>query len=596
MADFLNNYGKGDDSPTEDFKAPERRIAPRPQGGGPPRGGRGANSRIKELFANKVVRLGAVAFGCLIMVIGIVSLFSGVKAVDMANWRVADAQLWAAQNGVNLQVEYLYNDAIEADKVISQDVVIGAKVKKGAFFPIKVSQGHDMSVTLQMPDFTGANRSQVEAWQEENFMSKVYYMTESSKTVASGKVIRYRIGDESITGTVIRRDTPVYITVARGEGEAELVKVIDFKGKTHAEAMMFAQEAGITIEVNEVYDDYIPLGIIISQDIAAEQTISKGSVIIIIVSKGKKIVVPDFSSMTESVAIARASQLGISPVVERKYSPRQKDAFVSQSIPAGQIYDPSKNILVLTYSLGNTIPVPSFVDKPMMELEIWADDLNLKGADITIWFDTTQSNKEKGTILSQDRFNIVAGIDITIHCIVSSGDRIFVPDFTLLRQNQNYQYATVRDEAIAICSELGLVPVFEQDSNWSWGPGEIWDQSIPAGAEAIQNAVIVLWFNPAQMTMTMPSFTSRTWTVAEVKNAYSGHFRLVFVDEQGYSIREDYINETYAVIIRQNPVPGTIVEAGTTVTLTVQTQESEPPSGTKIYEPTTENIQVINGD
>ena len=108
------------------------------------------------------------------IIIGTVLLFNrGVEVIDLVGWTENDAQLWAREKGVNLQVEKEYSDEVEAGKVISQSVAKGMRIKKGEFIKIVVSLGHDLSVTLPLPDLMSMTKEEIEAWAAENFMAKV---------------------------------------------------------------------------------------------------------------------------------------------------------------------------------------------------------------------------------------------------------------------------------------------------------------------------------------------------------------------------------------------------------------------------------------
>ena len=56
-----------------------------------------------------------------------------------------------------------------------------------------ISAGHDLSVTLPIPDFMSMTRQEIDAWAAENFMTKVRITTEYSSTVEAGKVIRLKL-------------------------------------------------------------------------------------------------------------------------------------------------------------------------------------------------------------------------------------------------------------------------------------------------------------------------------------------------------------------------------------------------------------------
>ena len=132
-----------------------------------------------------------------------------------AGWTENDAQLWARNNGILLQIEQEYNDDMEAGKVLSQNVAEGTQVKKGEFVKLTVSLGHDLSVTFPIPDIMSMTKNEIDTWAAENFMTKVRVTTEFSDLVESGKVIRFEINDNTVVNEV-RRDSPVYVIISKG--------------------------------------------------------------------------------------------------------------------------------------------------------------------------------------------------------------------------------------------------------------------------------------------------------------------------------------------------------------------------------------------
>ena len=83
--------------------------------------------KTKRIITYAVV--GAVVL--LVIAIGVYFLMNrDIEVVDLTDWTENNAQLWARENGVILQIEEEYSDEVEAGKVISQSVPAGSKIKK----------------------------------------------------------------------------------------------------------------------------------------------------------------------------------------------------------------------------------------------------------------------------------------------------------------------------------------------------------------------------------------------------------------------------------------------------------------------------------
>jgi hypothetical protein len=200
--------------------------------------------------SKKFKRYISISLGVVILlaiIIGTVLLFNrGVEAIDLVGWTENDAQLWAREKGINLQVEKEYSDEVEAGKIISQSVTKGTRIKKGEFMQVLVSLGHDLSVTLPLPDLMSMTKEEIEAWAAENFMAKVRITAEHSLDVPVGGVIRYEINDDTVVdevsnGLAIKGPTAIMNT------EAMAVRVIQTPMERESFSRSFAPKYWATI-------------------------------------------------------------------------------------------------------------------------------------------------------------------------------------------------------------------------------------------------------------------------------------------------------------------------------------------------------------
>ena len=563
--EFLSNYGKGKTEEAEivvrdaplpsyqyeqksDFKPPENR------GGMPP-----APPGPKKLIIG--ITIGAVAL--IVVVLLLVFLLNlGVPMIDLTGKTLSEAQLWANDQGIKLQVAEEFNDENDTGVVFAQDVEPGTRVKKDAFIHVSVSKGHDPSVTLELPNLKSMTMEEVQKWADDNFMTKVRITTEYSNTVPLNDVISYTVNDETVTGDTVRRDSPIYIVVSRGPEDETAVQVTvpDFKTMSLPECQTFARDNGITLIIDEQYDDYVPAGSIISQSVKAEEKVNRGSEITLVVSLGKKIIVPDFSDYSSEAAVAKAAQLGISATLTQVYSGSSAGAFISQGIEAGTTYE-AGDILELKYSLGNKIVIGSYVGQTRDAIETWAQSLNEQGAKITISPTYTQSSSPAGTIIYQDPANTTISYKKTIKITVSTGRVVYVPDFVADAPGYDGTYATAitREDALAMCDEAGLIPVFIEASAAGRLPGEVWYQSLGAGTEASQGTTITLKYVPSATT-NIPDFSGMTKAAAA---AYGNKLRIVFEEA------DSYVGDSSDVVIGQSLIAGKTYAMGTEITLTL---------------------------
>ena len=422
-----------------------------------------------------------------------------------------------------------------------------------------MSLGHDPTVALSLPDLMSMTKDEIEAWAAENYMTKVRITAEYSVEIAAGKAISYVINDNTVVDKV-KRNTPVYVIVSKGSEDqaAILITLPDFREKTISESYVLANENGILLKVNEQYDDFVLKGGIIAQSVKAAEKVKKGDEITLTVSKGKMITIQSFSGDSKQKASAVAAKLGVPVAIIEKYSSLSTGSFISQSIAAGSVYEDG-DILELFYSLGNKIVLSSFVGQTRDAIENWAKALNDLGASITIKAAYTQSNSSKGKIIYQDKANILIGVKATIKITVSFGKAVFVPDF-VAPAGSGYDSAITREKALAMCEALNIIPIFVKERKANRLPGEIWYQSIAAGAEVSEESTITLKYNSANVKITVPNFVNMTKTEIVAGNYYQ-RLNITFV------ITDVYVEGYAGKVYKQSIPAGSEAAAGSAITL-----------------------------
>ncbi len=503
------------------------------------------------------VIIGVVAI--IIVLILVFTLNKGVTIVDMVNWSESDVKLWATENGVIVRVENAYSETIEDGNVITHVPAEGEELASGNFIEIIVSEGPDLSVMIPVPDIENMTMTEVEAWADENLMTKVRVTSEASETIESGKVISFTVNDNTVIGDEIRRDTPLYVVFSKGKADGQPVKLPDFTLNTVEEAQEFATENGIILEIVEEFHDTVLKGTIMKQSIKAEETVKSGEIITLNVSKGKEILVPAFSKYSKDSVEAEALKLGITIKVVERYSSSREGAFLSQSKSAGSLYEEGDTIEV-KYSLGNTVSLGSFEGQSIHDVNAWADALNEEGANIKISVTRTTSDSAADVVLSQDRANTNIGINDTLHFVVSEGGFLFVPDL-VAPEGLPYTEVITRESAMAICKELNLIPIFIEEAKEGRLEGEVWSQSLQPGIEVAHGTTIELRFVPITQTYVVPNFVGLTESEFLAMD-YGRQFAI------NVTIG-DYVENMEGKVISQGIDAGKVVAAGTVIDITI---------------------------
>ena len=578
--DFLKGYKDGEQSPSEPEPKPGKEPGePKEPGGGMSfkeketfrrsepqypsrnyypsnRGGGGMPPKTKNTIA-----IALTVFSVLLIIIMVVVLTANkITVPNFAGWQRNDFMLWAGENSLMTQIEEKYSDNVEKEIIISQSVAEGTKIKKGDIIKVAVSIGPDMSVELDLPDLMHMTNSQIEQWADENRMSKVRITGEYSATVPLGYVIEYEINDATVVDKV-KRDTPIYIVVSKGPESEQSVDVVvpDFKTMGVSESVIFAQENGLNLTIENQYDDYTPANSIISQSVKKDEVLHPGDSVKIIVSLGKKLLMIDFGAFSKEEAASKASQLGVSYTITERYSSSKKGRLIWQSIDEGTKIEPDMH-LELRFSLGSKIFIDNYVGMKKSAIEKWLEEENLLGARATLNFTYTQNAADPGTILQQSVADTYIYRDKTINVVVSSGAILYAPDF-VSPLGATYEDAITREKALQMADGMDITLVFVQENNTARLAGEVWYQSIAAGTEIAAGTTITLKYNPPGVTVVVPDFTNLTQTQVQALPEYS-KLNVTFV-EGDYDI--NYAGKVYS----QSIAKLTTVAQGTEITLYV---------------------------
>lgn len=182
------------------------------------------------------------------------------------------------------------------------------------------------------------------------------------------------------------------------------VPIPNLVGKSQEVAQTTLKELNVVYELKEeVHDDEIPAGYIISQEPPFQEnlTILEGSTISVVVSKGQKIVVvPKVVGDKIEDAEKELSELGLKVSIEEEYNEKVEAGIVTkQSIEEGEEVAGNTEIK-LTVSKGvKMVKVPNLLGKTEEEAKKEIENAGLKLNTVRTETDTT---KENGVVIRQD--------------------------------------------------------------------------------------------------------------------------------------------------------------------------------------------------
>ena len=112
---------------------------------------------------------------------GIAYLRTSAKKVEVPDFigkEKKDVETWALENKIassQLVYDYIFDDNSKEDTVLQQSLPAKTMMKKKDILTISVSSGPDPDFAMALPDFSGKEQKEVEAWFQDNHFTNVAY-------------------------------------------------------------------------------------------------------------------------------------------------------------------------------------------------------------------------------------------------------------------------------------------------------------------------------------------------------------------------------------------------------------------------------------
>lgn len=335
-----------------------------------------------------------------------VASYIGKTKLDMLAW-----QSEVNSKGANITLRFKENNGSKgtAGKIIEQSIQ-NNQVGIDAIIDVTVSKG----ALVMVPDFKGLSETECISLADSLGLNAQYqYIT--STTIDQG----YFIKQEPSKGALIDDSAKITLTISLSEVTLTTVVVPDFTSMKASEILKWGTDHDVKMQLYETYSNFVSTGSIVSQSVKEDAVINKGSTILIGVSIGKapqtnSSMVPDFSVLSEAEASAWAKSAGVNLAVVTKYSDTYpKGMYYTQSITKENSIEEGGDLRV-TQSLGK-VSVTSFVGKTKLDALSWQQEVNSKGANITINFtNTDESVGSSGKVTSQTIMNDYVSLNAII--------------------------------------------------------------------------------------------------------------------------------------------------------------------------------------
>ena len=249
------------------------------------------------------------------------------ETLDVAKEKIEVAGLVVGDVKEEASTEYKEGTVIRTSPGANTSRMEGSKVD---IFVARVAM-------VTVPNLIGSDADSAQK-ELEDLGFKVTLKKEYSDTVEEGYVIK----TDPVANSSKEKGSTITVVVSKG---VQPKTVPDVTGKSQDTAKQLLEAAGFIIgTISEEYSDSVAEGNVISTDPQANVELEKGSIVNMVVSKGKEIIMPDLVSAgyTYSEARNQLQSLGVTTIEkqeDRSYTTTTSDIVVGQYPAAGTVID-----------------------------------------------------------------------------------------------------------------------------------------------------------------------------------------------------------------------------------------------------------------
>ena len=308
-----------------------------------------------------------------------------VEIIDFTNKSLLYAKSWLEKYGFKVEIIEDYSDDIDIGLVMNQSAKDETKNPKEDTITLTISKGKKIIA----PDIIAMNQNDINKWAIENNV-KIKYTEEYSDTTPLGDVIT----SSTQKGDVIESGKEINITISKGK--LEMIKLT-----TVNEFINWAEKEKIDYKINYENSDTVKKDEIIKCSHETGSLIKDDDTVIVTVSRGKVISIPNFVGMEKSAIQSKCNNIKLSCNFKTGgYTENTKAGIaVSQSKNANtKVSEGSSITITLSAGIQEKVTVPSFVGKTKTEINSQCSKIGIK---CTFKYASGYNSAKKDTCISQ---------------------------------------------------------------------------------------------------------------------------------------------------------------------------------------------------
>lgn len=364
--------------------------------------------------------------------------FSSIEIIDFTNKSLLYSTSWLKMHGFKYELEYIYNDNVNKDYVVNQSVKNEVKNPEEDSIKLTISKGK----MIVIPAIKEMSQDELNEWIINNNL-KVNYNEVYDEEINAGDIIESDYNE----GDIIEVGDTINVTISKGK--LEMIKLT-----TLTDFYLWAEQNGVSYNVEYEYSDTISKDAIIKASHQTGDLIKEDDTVILYVSKGKSVTIPQFVSMSKSNIEAKCKELNLScSFTYGGYTEStKKDIATKQSKAKGTIVSEGTN-LVITLSSGvyEKVTIPNYVGKSKTEI---SNSCKKLGLTCSFVYQSSYSSTAKDIATKQSKTGTVnkgSSITITLSKGPAKTYTVVIDPNQLTAGNANATKATLKSKLEAAC-------------------------------------------------------------------------------------------------------------------------------------------------
>lgn len=267
---------------------------------------------------------------------------------DAARQRLEERGLTFSYGGMQASDTIMEGYVLGQNDENGQKLNPGDFVEPGSVVKVIVSSGTGKAT---VPDVLWMEQQEAEAYLKELGLLGINVESDAETWAAKGTVT----GVEPEMGSEILLEDTMILKIADGSSQPAVGETVvpEVTGLSQEKAYEQLKDQGLFLEKQELqYSISIPKGQVISQSIAAGQSVLCGEIVRVAISAGpRQIQLPSVINMAEAEARTNLENLGLAVTVQREYSDSTEAGMViAQSVAPGTVSEGTE--IVMTVSQG----------------------------------------------------------------------------------------------------------------------------------------------------------------------------------------------------------------------------------------------------